>query len=151
MPADTPSPDRSREKATARVEAYQDRLEKAIASSRTAYDTAFDDPPAGVGAHEIDLSMVLKRVNSGELGLLGYPREQMVGRRVTDLIVMEEASKRAIEKKFAGTMELKPFVRTFRRADGTPVTLLLLDRHLKDVQGRVVGIRSVMTEIDAWS
>ena len=150
MPADTP-PDRSRDKATARVEAYQDRLEKAVATGRAAYDAAFDDPPSGVGAHEIDLSMVLKRVNSGELAILGYTREQMVGRHVTDIIVMEEASKRAIEKKFAGTLELKPFVRTFRRSDGTPVTLLLLDRHLKDAQGRVVGIRTVLTEVDAWS
>ena len=50
---------------------------------------------------------------------------------------MQGASQRAIEKKLSGEKELKPFVRTFhRKADGTGVALLVLDRLIRDAHGR---------------
>jgi PAS domain S-box-containing protein len=139
----------SREQAVAQLEAYQKRLENALKQGENNYDAAFEDPPTGVGAHEIDLTKVLRRVNGGELRLLGYSRDQMLGRPVVQFIVMDETSRRSIEKKLSGTMELKPFVRTFRRADGSPVTFLLLDRHLRAADGTVSGIRTVLMEVEA--
>jgi PAS domain S-box-containing protein len=139
----------SREQASARLGAYQDRLESALQQGQKGYDAAFEDPPAGVGAHEIDLAKVLRRVNGAEMRLLGYSREQMLGHPVVQFIVMDETSRRAIEKKLSGATELKPFVRTFRRADGSPVTFLLLDRFLRDSEGAISGIRTVLTEVEA--
>jgi hypothetical protein len=44
-----------------------------------------------------------------------------------------------------GAKELKPFMRTFKRADGSAVPMILLDRHIKDKNGRVMGLRTAMT------
>jgi PAS domain S-box-containing protein len=129
------------------LEACQRQLDEALAAGAARYDAAFESLPPGVGAHEIDSKMVVRRVNDAELALLGYRREQMVGRPVFDLIVMDEAAKRAIAKKLTGTVALRGFVRTFRRADGSPITLMLLDRHIRDRSGAITGIRSVMKEL----
>jgi PAS domain S-box-containing protein len=134
------------ELAAAALEAYQQRLDEALAWGRREYDAAFDAPPAGIGAHEIDSHMIVQRVNRAELELLGYAREQVVGRPVVDFIVMDEASKRAIARKLGGSAELRPFVRSFRRADGSAVALLLLDRLLRDPSGAIVGIRTVLAK-----
>jgi hypothetical protein len=70
-----------------------------------------------------------------------------VGRPIFEKIVMQDASRRAIEQKLSGEKKLKPFVRSFRRSDGTAMALMLMDRLLRDEQGRIVGIRTAMTEV----
>jgi len=133
--------------AVALLSAYQDRLDRAAEEGAKRYDEVFANPPAGVGVHEIDQKRVIRRVNSVEPELLGYPASELLGRPVHDFIVMSEASQRAIEKKLAGGVTLRPFVRTFRRADGGAVAMALVDRHLKDGAGAVVGIRTALVRI----
>jgi PAS domain S-box-containing protein len=129
------------------LSAYQDRLDRAAEEGATRYDEVFANPPAGVGVHEIDQKRVIRRVNAVEPELLGYVAKELVGRPVHDFIVMSEASQRAIDKKLSGGVALRPFVRSFRRADGGAVTMALVDRHLKDGTGAVVGIRTAMVRI----
>ncbi len=138
----------TRERAVATLTAYQDRLEEAWGQGPEAYQKAFLHPPAGVAAHEIDREMMITRVNPAELQLLGYREDEMLAQPAWQFIVMEGVSQRAMDKKLSGETELKPFVRAFKRADGSAVTMLLLDRHLRDARGRVVGIRTVFTEFD---
>jgi PAS domain S-box-containing protein len=90
-------------------------------------------------------SKVIVRVSPAHERLLGYPPEAMVGRPAADFIVLQESGERAMDQKLAGTRELKPFVRAFKRADGSSVTMLLLDRRLHDRDGNLVGMRTVMT------
>ena len=71
----------------------------------------------------------------------------MVGHPVWEFIVMREAAQRSIEQKVKGKKELKPFAKTFRRADGQEVSMLLLDRQLVDKSGQLVGIRTVLAEV----
>jgi PAS domain S-box-containing protein len=132
--------------AVALLTTYQDRLDRGAEESATRYDEVFANPPAGVGVHEIDHKRIIRRVNVVEPELLGYTAKELLGRPVHDFIVMSEASQRAIEKKLSGGV-LRPFVRSFRRADGSAVTMALVDRHLKDGTGAVVGIRTAMTRI----
>jgi PAS domain S-box-containing protein len=133
--------------AVALLSAYQDRLDRAAQEGADRYDEVFANPPAGVGVHEIDQKRIITRVNATEAELLGYSVEDLVGRPVHDFIVMSEASQRAIEKKLSGGAALRPFVRSFRRADGGAVPLALVDRHLKDAKGAVLGIRTAMVRI----
>lgn len=142
-----PSEPRSRDEAAAVLEAFQSELDAAAARGADAYARAFDESPSGVGVHEIDAQRVCRRVGSGTLAILGYRAEDLVGRPVTDVIVMSETARRAIDKKLAGGVELKPFVRSFVRADGSSITLLLLDRHLKDRDGAILGLRTAYTPI----
>ena len=128
--------------------AYQDRLDEAEKRGPASLADVFDNPPPGIGAHEIDADMHVLRANDGELRLLGYTREEFVGRRVLDFIVMTETAGRAIGRKLTGELALKPFVRTFKRKDGSAVALVLLDRYLKDASGQVIGLRTVLAECD---
>jgi PAS domain S-box-containing protein len=133
--------------AVAVLTAYQDRLDHAAEEGASRYDEVFANPPAGVGVHEIDQKRVIRRLNAIEPELLGYPPKELLGRPVHDFIVMSEASQRAIEKKLSGGAALRPFVRSFRRADGGAVAMALVDRHLKDAGGVVLGIRTAMVRI----
>jgi hypothetical protein len=45
-------------------------------------------------------------------------QDAIEGRPAWDFIVMQEASQRAIQRKFFPDQELKPFLRTFRRSVG---------------------------------
>jgi PAS domain S-box-containing protein len=131
--------------AVAALAAYQERLEKALRDGAKSYELAFRGSPPGIGAHEIDADMKILRVNPEELRLFGYTEQQMLGRRATEFIVMQESAQRAIEQKVSGAKELKAFLRTFKRADGTPLPMILLDRLIKDEHGKVLGLRTVMT------
>jgi PAS domain S-box-containing protein len=137
-----------REDAVARLTAYHDQLEQAEKKGHAAFDEAFHNPPPGVaGVHEIDLQHKVTRISRHELAVLGYTEALVVGHPVWEFIVMREASQRSIEQKFKGKKELKPFARTFRRADGQGLSMLLLDRHLLDKDGKTVGIRTVLAEV----
>ena len=135
--------------ATRVLNEYLDQLDQMHKEGPLRFKELFERSPAGVGVHELDTNMRVVRVNPEELKILGYRSEEMVGRQVWEIIVMQDASRRAIEQKLKGERELKPFVRSFRKADGTALPLLLSDRHIRDVRGEIVGLRTAMTEIKA--
>jgi PAS domain S-box-containing protein len=131
------------DETVARLMAYHDRLEEA---GEGRFDDVFREPPAGIGAHEIDTAGIIRRVNPEELRLLGYSEAQMVGRPVSDFIVMQEAAQRAIGQRLEGQRDTKPFHRTFRKGDGTALTMLMVVRLIRGDGGKTTGIRTVMTE-----
>ena len=136
----------SREEATKALAEFHEKLKRAHDRGLEHFEEAMRNSPPGVGFHEIDANHVVTRVSPEELRILGYTKAQMVGRPVWEFIVMQEAAQRAIKQKLDGSRELKPFVRTFRRADGTAVPMLLMDDYLRDTSGQPVGIRTAMTE-----
>jgi PAS domain-containing protein len=136
----------TRDEATERLEAYQQRLDDAHAQGRAAYDTLFEGAPAGLALHEIDLQGTVKRVNASELQILGRSADEVLHKPVWQFSVMREASQRACEKKLAGG-GLKPFVRTLARADQTPFTAAFVERYLKDARGQIAGIRTAFMVI----
>jgi PAS domain S-box-containing protein len=138
-----------RDEAIARMQAYQDALARAFSRDAAHYDALFDRPPGRIAAHEIDRDKRITRVNAVELELLGYRREQMVGRPVFEFIVMQDVGRRAIDKKLTESGEIRPFVRSYVRADGSPVTMLIVDRQRRDAAGQVIGMRTVMMETAA--
>jgi PAS domain S-box-containing protein len=129
------------------VNEYLDRLERMQSEGPLRLKEAFEKSPPGVGVHELDREMRVVRVSPVELRLLGYRAEDIVGRIVWEIIVMQDNARRAIEQKLKGERELKPFVRSFKKADGTAIPLLLADRHIRDAGGEIVGLRTAMTEV----
>jgi len=140
-------PKASQEEMVAVLLAYQDKLTEAAQQGARQFEQVFAKPPAGVAVHEFDTTATIRRVNAEELRLLGYAAEQMVGRPVWQFVVMQESSRESVQKKLAGEKDIKPFVRTFRRADGSGVVMLLVDRRLEDAQGRPQGIRTAMMSL----
>jgi two-component system, sensor histidine kinase and response regulator len=128
------------------MQAYQDALARASAAGPAAYDALFDRPPARIAAHEIDVQKRITRVNAVELEMLGYRAEQMLGRPVLDFVVMQEVARRAVDKKLTEAGEIKPFVRSYVRADGSAIPMLIVDRQRLDASGRIIGMRTVMME-----
>ena len=133
--------------ATQVLNDYLDRLDRMQKEGPLRFKELFERSPPGVGIHELDTDMRVVRVNPEELKILGYAQDEMVGRQVWEIIVMQDASRRAIEQKLKGERELKPFVRSFRKKDGTALPLLLADRHIRDARGEIIGLRTAMTEI----
>ena len=137
MPESLPTKD----EAIARLEAYQQRLDEAATQRGGRYDALFDQSPPGVALHEIDASGTVRRVNAQELELIGRTERDLIGKPVWQFAVMQDASRRAVERKLAGG-GLKPFVRTLTRGDGAGVTAAFVERYLKDDKGAIVGIRT---------
>jgi PAS domain S-box-containing protein len=132
------------EAAAARMAAYLEELDSAEREGAARFREVFERAPAGIGVHELDAQGVITRVNGEELKILGYRLDEMVGRRSWEFAVMQGVSQRAVEKKLTGEKELKPFVRTFHRKDGSGVALLLLDRLVRDASGQARGIRTAV-------
>jgi len=137
----------SQEEMVAMLQAYQDKLAQAEQEGKARFEQVFASPPPGVAVHEFDTSATIRRVNAEELKILGYESSQVVGRAVWEFVVMQDASKQSVQKKLAGEKDIKPFVRTFRKADGGGIVLLLVDRRLHDAQGRPRGIRTAMVHL----
>jgi PAS domain S-box-containing protein len=137
----------SREQGLAILVGAQDRLDQALRQGQARYEEALDRLPKGVAVHELDERGLIRRVNREELRVLGYAEEQLVGHPPWEFIVMSEVSQRAIAQKLSGAKELKPFVRTFRHASGAAMTMLLVDRHQVDPQGRITGLRTAFMEV----
>ena len=133
--------------ATRVVNEYLDQLERLQKEGPLRLREGFEKSPPGVGVHELDKEMRVVRVNPEELRMLGYRADEMVGRVVWEIIVMQDNARRAIEQKLKGERELKPFVRSFKKADGTAIPLLLADRHIRDLRGEIIGLRTAMTEV----
>lgn len=131
------------------LERFQDALDAARAKGPAAYAALFDSPPEGLSVHEIDTAKVLVRVSRAHERILGYPPAQMTGQPVASFIILKEVSEMAMDRQLSGNGRLEPYARAFVRADGSGVTLLQLDRHLVDAQGKVTGIRTVMTLMPA--
>jgi len=125
---------------------FQEALERAAQLSSRALDQALGAPPPGLGAHEISLDKRFTRVSSGHRALLGYSPSDLVGKSVSEFVVLKETAERAMRRKLAPGAVLLPYTRTFRKADGGEISLLLIDRHLKDSEGHVTGIRTVFAE-----
>jgi len=133
----------TKDEAFARLEAYQQRLDEAAAQPGGRYDTLFDQAPPGFGLHEIDAKGTVQRVNPQELEMLGRRGEELLGKPVWQFSVMQDASRRAVDKKLAGG-GLKPFVRTVTHGDGSGVTAAFVERYIKDAKGAIVGIRTAL-------
>ena len=125
---------------------FQDDLERAARASPAAFAQAFNLPPSGLSVHEIDTQKIFIRVSPAHRGLLGYNPAEMVGKSPLDYVVMRGLSESATSRKLAPGAVLVPSTRSFRKADGTEISLLQVERHLKDELGQITGIRTVITE-----
>jgi PAS domain S-box-containing protein len=134
------------DKIVTRLQDYADKIEQARRLGRNHVDALIEGAPEGIGVHEIDNQKVILRVSPSELRLLGYRgKQEMIGKPVWKFVVMQETAQRSIDKKMSGSLELKPFVRTYARADGTPIRLVIVDRFIHE-GGTVTGICSVIAE-----
>jgi two-component system NtrC family sensor kinase len=123
------------------------RVEGALRVSEERFRLLYDDAP--VGYHEIDTEGRIVSINKTECDLLGFSREEVIGREVFDFIAPEfrEQARVGFPEKIRGDHPLRTIERTFETRDGRRLSVAIEERYKRDDQGRVVGIRSTVQDI----
>lgn len=134
------------------VVAMHDVTHRKVANRRVSealrqFRTLFNDAP--VAYHEVDVQGVLRRVNRAECRLLGYKREEMMGRPVWDFVAeyLRETSRTAVMEKLAGVRATEVMEREYRTSDGTLLTCELHENLIRDTEGRITGIRTALLNV----
>lgn len=121
------------------------KMEENLRKSEQRFRELFNNAP--IGYHEYDTEGRIVEVNQTELEMLGYTKGEMIGHFVWEFIV-EEMSKSSVLGKLAGTIPIgNTFERTYRKKDGTYLPVMIMDRALRDQDGRIIGIRSALQDI----
>jgi PAS domain S-box-containing protein len=92
----------------------------------------------------------IRRANRSATELLGYSREELVGRRVIDLYADTPNGKAVAEevfRRFVAGEEIHEQELEVRRADGTSLWVNLSVRPIRDKDGKVAASRSIMVDI----
>src|SRR4051794_3054840 len=102
-----------------------------------------------VACHEISVSGEIVFVNQAECQLLGIIADEVLGRLIWDFVAPEEQfiSQEAVRRKMAGEQELAPFERDYVRPDGSRLVLEIHEKHIRDENSRIVGMRSFLIDV----
>jgi diguanylate cyclase (GGDEF)-like protein/PAS domain S-box-containing protein len=123
------------------------KMEMKLRESEERFRLLYENGP--VAYHEIDCQGVIQQVNRAECEMLGYSEAELVGRKVIDLMSAEdrEVARAAIIAKVNEQVPLRTFNRTYLRQDGRRLRLEIYENLLRDSQGEVIGIHSVLLDI----
>lgn len=122
--------------------------EEALQESEKRYRDLYEQAPDAY--FSVGADGYIKRANLRATELLGYSREELVGRPVSDLYADTPDGKAAAEgvfKRFLSGEEIRDQELEARRADGSSVWVSLSVRPIRDKEGRVVASRSMMVDI----
>ncbi len=121
--------------------------EKALRASEDRFRGLYDEAPFGY--HEIDLDAKIVSINRSECEMLGYQREDLIGRSILELIAPEirEEARTAVFEKLRGVRALVPFEREYVTHDGRHLIVLIEERHVRDAVGRIRGLRSTVRDV----
>ncbi len=104
---------------------------------------------APCGYHSLDENGVFVRMNDTELSWLGYPREEIIGRKKFSDVITPD-SLEVFKREFAGFKE-RGFVKDLEfemvRKDGTTFPVLLSATAITDASGNYLMSRSTMYDI----
>ena len=122
------------------------QAEKALRESEERFRRLYDNAP--VGYHEVDVDGRIVNINRTECDLLGYSREELIGRLVFTLISEEtrESAMKAFPEKVTGKRPLRTIERTFVKRDGTKIVVSIDERYKRDEDDRITGILSTVQD-----
>jgi PAS domain S-box-containing protein/putative nucleotidyltransferase with HDIG domain len=121
--------------------------EESLELSEHRYKELWDNAP--VAYHTLNKNGIITSVNQTELTMLGYSREQMIGKSIFDFVEQdqrEEAEKR-FHRKISGKETPKAKSRLYQCSDGSKIFVSVDDMLEHDKHGRITGIRTTMVNI----
>ena len=122
------------------------RAEEKLSKSERRFHQLFDEAP--VGYHELDTEGRIVAVNNTELEMLGYTTEELLHHHPWEFIVEPDASRARVSGQLDGTAPTDSTVeRTFKKKDGTMLTVLVRNRTLRNDAKAITGIRSTLQDI----
>lgn len=121
--------------------------EAASRESEERFRKLYDDAP--VGYHEVDTEGRIVNINRTECEMLGYPREELVGRPVFDLLAEElrDLARAGFAEKISGRQPLKAFERTVVTRDGRRLDVAIEERYRRNDRGGIVGLLSTLQDV----
>ncbi len=125
------------------------QAENALRESEERFRLLYDEAPFGY--HEIDLEGRIVNINRTECELLGYSREEMLGRPVVEFVAEDhrETALNSVRLKLRGEKPLVPTERPFLTRDGRRLVVAIEERYRIGPDGRIIGIRSTIQDITA--
>ena len=128
-------------RTTRALEASKDALSETEARYRMLVDTMDE------GLTVIDERMVLTYVNDRFCDMVGYTRDELMGRRVTDL--QQPTSRRVFQQQFSKRREGKHdrYELSLIGKDGRVVHVIVSPRALYDTEGQFAGSFAVVTDV----
>lgn len=123
------------------------RAEKALRESEERFRRLYDEAPFGY--HELDIEGKILSINRTECEMLGYRREDMIGRSILDFVAEDEreAASQAIVEKLTGKRPLRPLERAYVTSGGGRIVVAIQERYRLDADGRITGIRSILQDV----
>jgi PAS domain S-box-containing protein len=123
--------------------------DQALRASEERFRRLYDEAPFGY--HDIDVRGTIVSVNRTECELLGYQREEMLGRSVFDFLVEEEreGARVAVSERVRGARPVLSVERTYLRKDGRRIPVAIENRALIAEDGQLTGFRSTVRDISA--
>lgn len=116
-----------------------------LRANEEKYRVLFDE--AMVGYIELDNEGRIINVNKKELEMRGYAFEEMVGRFLWDFTVEKGARERFLAKLSGDMPPSKGLERIICRKDGSLFPVLVDDYIVKDENGRIQGMRTIVRDI----
>ena len=122
------------------------QAEEALLQSEEKFRDLFDNAPLGYLEYDQDGRIIL--VNQTNLDMLGYKREEIVGKFIWELYVEKAEAREQTLGKLAGRLPPgRGFMRTYRRKDESILPVLVEDRLLWDDRQQIAGIRCTFQDI----
>ncbi|MFP4082117.1 MAG: PAS domain S-box protein [Candidatus Aminicenantes bacterium] len=130
----------------ANLHAQSMKMEKALQESESRYRELWDKAPAAY--HILDKKGTIIRVNQTEADMLGYKKEEMVGKSIFSFILPSQRSeaRKRFKKKISGCRVPREKNRIYVRKNGTQIYVAIDDVLDRDREGKVIGVRSTMID-----
>jgi PAS domain S-box-containing protein/putative nucleotidyltransferase with HDIG domain len=99
--------------------------------------------------HTVDTKGTITNVNQTEADMLGYRKEELVGKSVFEFILPEQRldAQNRFQKKISGQHIPREENRAYVKKDGSKIYVAIDDTLERDNDGKIVGIRSTMVDI----
>jgi PAS domain S-box-containing protein len=124
------------------------QAEEALQEREKRYRDLYEEAPNAYFSVGVDGR--IERANRRATELLGYSRDELIGRPVSDLYADTpngRAKAQGVLQRFLAGEEILDEELEMRRADGSNVWISLSVRPIRDREGQVVASRSVMVDI----
>lgn len=120
------------------------KVEASLWTSKEKYRGIFDESIAAVYVFDREKNFIDS--NQAGLDLLGYSREELLGKSISDVDADSEAVAPAHTQLLSGK-NIYDYEHQLKRKDGTIITVLNNSKPLTDDQNRVVGMQSTLINI----
>ena len=126
---------------------WKSGLRRRAADLEAKYTELFEGTP--VAFHEVDLEGFVRRVNSAECDLLGFGRDEIVGKPYWDFLAAGKLEDARLHwrGKVNGNRPLLSYDAQYRRKDGSPLLIEIHESLMKSKAGQVLGMRSTLIDI----